>query len=109
VEGPYSLALGAELQNCLDSCTEHGYPLRKQLINVIEGPIVFAPFLDGGLLASGRGGDAEIVIGQDIAIGYHNHDDEKVRLFFTESFAFRVVGPEAIVPLGSGGKKSKKK
>jgi uncharacterized linocin/CFP29 family protein len=109
VEGPYSLALGAELQQCLDSCTEHGYPLRKQLLSVIEGPIVFAPFLKGGMLVSGRGGDSELVLGQDIAIGYHNHDDEKVRLFFTESFAFRVVAPEAMVPLVVEGKRSKKK
>ncbi len=105
VEGPYTLALGEELQQGLDAGTEHGYPLRRRLLHVIEGPIVFAPFLKGGLMVSGRGGDAELVLGEDLSIGYHNHDDKKVRLFFTESFTFRVLAPEAVVPLRTGGKK----
>jgi uncharacterized linocin/CFP29 family protein len=46
-----------------------------------------------------RGGDAELVLGQDIAIGYEKHDSKTVRLYFGESFTFRVLAPEAVVPL----------
>lgn len=100
VEGPYTLALGEELQQTLDAGTEPGYPLRQRILHVMEGPIVFAPYLKGGLVLSGRGGDAELVLGEDISIGYHDHDKNKVRLFFTESFTFRALAPEAVVALG---------
>jgi uncharacterized linocin/CFP29 family protein len=99
VEGPFSLALGVKLQEGLDSGKEHGYPIRDRILHVIEGSIVFAPYLAGGLLVSGRGGDSELSLGQDISIGYHNHDDEKVRLYFTESLTFRVLASEAVVRL----------
>jgi uncharacterized linocin/CFP29 family protein len=48
---------------------------------------------------SQRGGDAELTLGRDMSIGYHSHDERTVRLYFTESFTFRVVGPEAVVGL----------
>jgi uncharacterized linocin/CFP29 family protein len=99
VEGPYALALGAALQQWLDSGHEHGYPLRKRLLQVIEGPIIPAPFLHGGVLMSRRGGDAELTLGQDVSIGYECHDSRKVRLYFAESFTFRVLTPEAVVAL----------
>jgi uncharacterized linocin/CFP29 family protein len=38
---------------------------------------------------------------QDISIGYESHDSKTVRLYFSESFAFRVPGPEAVVPLAA--------
>lgn len=99
VDGPYALALGAALYQTLDAGTEHGYPMRKRLANQIEGPIVHAPYLEGGVVISMRGGDAELTIGRDISIGYHSHDEKTVRLYFTESFTFRVIGPEVVVKL----------
>lgn len=101
VEGPYALALGAALYQSLDSRTEHGYPIRKRLAGLLKGPIVLAPFLDGGVLVSQRGGDTELVLGQDLAIGYQNHDETTVRLYLTESFTFRVLTPEAVATLQS--------
>ena len=44
-----------------------------------------------GVVLSQRGGDAELTLGQDISIGYEHHDARKVRLFFSESFTFRVA------------------
>jgi len=101
VAGPYALAVGAALYQLLDAGTEQGYPLRKQLANQIQGPIVHAPHLSGGVLVSQRGGDAELTLGRDMSIGYHSHDERTVQLYFTESFTFRVVGPEAIVALAT--------
>ncbi|MEX1311155.1 MAG: family 1 encapsulin nanocompartment shell protein [Candidatus Sulfomarinibacteraceae bacterium] len=100
VDGPYALALGAALYQTIDDAgTEHGYPVRKRLTSQIEGPIVHAPYLEGGVVMSTRGGDAELTIGRDISIGYHSHDERTVGLYFTESFTFRVIGPEAVVRL----------
>lgn len=101
VDGPYALALGAALYQSLDAGAEHGYPVRKRLAKQIEGPIVHAPYLSGGVVISQRGGDAEMTLGRDISIGYHSHDEHTVRLYFTESFTFRVMGPEAVVSLAT--------
>jgi uncharacterized linocin/CFP29 family protein len=48
---------------------------------------------------STRGGDFELCVGQDFSIGYLEHNAKKVRLYLVESVAFRVLTPEAAVPL----------
>jgi uncharacterized linocin/CFP29 family protein len=83
----------------LDSGCDQAYPLRKRLLQVIDGPIVPAPFLNGGVVLSRRGGDAELTLGQDLSIGYELHDARKVHLFFSESFTVRVLAPETVVAL----------
>jgi uncharacterized linocin/CFP29 family protein len=37
--------------------------------------------------------------GQDLSIGYIGHDADRVRLYFEESFSFRVLEPDAAVAL----------
>lgn len=101
VDGPYALALGAALYRALDSGSEHGYPLRRRIEKQVGGPIVLAPYLEGGLVISKRGGDAELTLGQDISIGYSHHDSKSVSLYLSESFTFRVLTPEAVVALRS--------
>jgi len=44
-----------------------------------------------------RGGDFELILGQDLAIGYESHTQTKVKLYFTESFTFRVLEPAAVM------------
>ena len=44
-----------------------------------------------------RGGDLELILGQDLAIGYENSTAAKVKLYFTESFTFRVLEPLAVL------------
>ncbi|MCD8566904.1 MAG: bacteriocin family protein, partial [Geovibrio sp.] len=63
----------------------------------IKGSVVYSEAVDGALLVADREGDLELTVGQDFAVGYHNHDSEKVHLFLTESFTFRVITPEAVV------------
>jgi uncharacterized linocin/CFP29 family protein len=99
VDGPYALALGAALHTILQTGVVSGYPIRKRVRELIDGPIVLAPFLTGGVVVSRRGGDTELTLGQDTSIGYETHDTSTVRLFFSESFTFRVLAPEAVVPL----------
>lgn len=61
------------------------------------GSLIYSEAVDGAILVAARGGDTELTVGQDFAVGYHSHDSEKVNLFLTESFTFRVINPEAIV------------
>ena len=37
--------------------------------------------------------------GEDLSIGYLDHDAEAVRLYLEESFSFRIATPEAAVAL----------
>jgi uncharacterized linocin/CFP29 family protein len=55
--------------------------------------------VDGAVVMSVRGGDFELTVGQDFSIGYLEHDATSVRLCLLESMTFRVLTPEAAVPL----------
>jgi uncharacterized linocin/CFP29 family protein len=100
VGGPYGLALGPEVYKSVVETTEHGgYPLFDHLRKILDGPLVWAPGVDGGVVLSLRGGDFLFECGQDVAIGYGSHDTENVELYFVESFSFRVATPEAAVAL----------
>jgi uncharacterized linocin/CFP29 family protein len=66
---------------------------------LLDGPIVWAPAVDGAVVLSLRGGDFELTVGQDFSIGYLEHTASAVRLYLQESFTFRVLSAEAAVPL----------
>ena len=100
IGGPYGLALGPDIYRGVVETTEHGgYPLFEHLRHILDGPLVWAPGVDGGVVVSLRGGDFLFDCGQDLAIGYADHDAEWVRLYLVESFSFRVATPEAAVAL----------
>ena len=58
--------------------------------------------IQGGVVLSLRGGDFKIESGQDLSIGYLDHDADVVRLYLEESFNFRVLEPDAAVALRLG-------
>jgi uncharacterized linocin/CFP29 family protein len=100
IDGPYGLALSPEAHTRVLETSEHGgYPLMEHLGDILRGPIVWAPAVEGGAVLSMRGGDFLFDSGQDLSIGYLNHDAESVELYLEESFSFRAVTPEAAVPL----------
>jgi uncharacterized linocin/CFP29 family protein len=100
VGGPYGLALGPDVYRSVIETTEHGgYPLFEHLRHILDGPLVWAPGVDGGVVVSLRGGDFLFECGQDLAIGYASHDAGAVHLYLVETFSFRVVTPEAAVAL----------
>jgi uncharacterized linocin/CFP29 family protein len=100
VDGPYGLALGREEYTRVIETAEHGgLLLFDHLRQILGGPIVWAPGVDGGVVLSQRGGDFLFDSGQDIAVGYESHDAETVTLYLEESFSFRVVSPEAAVAI----------
>jgi uncharacterized linocin/CFP29 family protein len=99
VAGPYSLLLSADAYTAVSETTEHGYPIREHISRLLDGDIIWAPAIDGAVLLSGRGGDFELRLGQDLSIGYLSHDADSVQLYFTESFTFAVYTTEASVPI----------
>lgn len=100
VGGPYAIALGPRCHAGLRRTTDAGgHPVLHHVRGLIDGPEVWAPALDGAVVLSMRGGDFRLVSGRDPSIGYLGHDDEEIRLYLEESFTFRLLGPEAAVPL----------
>src|ERR1700685_954405 len=99
VGGPFSLLLSAGAYTMVSETSDHGYPIRDHLARVIDGEIIWAPAIDGALLISGRGGDFELRLGQDLSIGYLSHDADSVRLYFQESVTSLVYTAEASVSL----------
>ena len=100
VTGPYGLALSPEAHTRVLETSQHGgYPLLEHLREILDGPILWAPAVQGGAVLSLRGGDFLFESGQDLSIGYLSHDDESVQLYLEESFSFRATTPEAAVAL----------
>lgn len=98
IEGPYSLLVNKDLWKTIAG-TYNGYPLKKQLEDLLGGPVVYSPKVEDPALVSTRGDDVQLVLGQDFSIGYEDHTTEEVKLFITESFGFRVLEPAAVVKL----------
>jgi uncharacterized linocin/CFP29 family protein len=100
VGGPYALALGREeYTRVIETAERGGVLLFDHLRQILDGPIVWAPGVGGGVVVSQRGGDFLYESGQDIAVGYESHDADKVALYLEESFTFRVASPEAAVAI----------
>jgi uncharacterized linocin/CFP29 family protein len=100
VGGPHAVALSPRWYTELAKIPGPGrYPLMEHLRRLVEGPVVWAPALAGGVVVSTRGDDFQLTVGRDISIGYLSHDAAKVRLYLEESLTFRVWTPEAAVAL----------
>jgi uncharacterized linocin/CFP29 family protein len=99
VNGPYGIALGPRCYTGLTRSTDRGYPVIDHVRKLLDGPIVWAPAADGAVVMSLRGGDFELSVGQDFSVGYLDHTSTSVLLYLQESFTFRVLSPEAAVPL----------
>lgn len=96
VHGPFNFVVGPAIYQKLNSHMK-GYPLRKQVEQVIEGEIILSHEIDHALLISARGGDFRLTLGKDLSIGYENHDNKKVQLYLMESFTFQILDPAAIM------------
>ncbi|MFA7387829.1 MAG: family 1 encapsulin nanocompartment shell protein [Thiohalobacteraceae bacterium] len=99
VDSPLAIALGPRCYTGLSKTMIGGFPAIEQIHRLLDGPIISAPALDGALVMSLRGGDFELTVGQDFSLGYLDHTPTSVRLYLQESFTFRVLAPEAAVPL----------
>lgn len=104
VGGPYAIALGPRCYKGLQETTHDGYPVMEHVRQLVGGPIVWAPAVDGAAVLSVRGGDFALSVGQDLSIGYTGMSGDEVHLYIEESFTFRNLTPEAAVPLVYGRK-----
>ena len=96
VEGSANLVVSPAIWKFLARSTPGG-TLRSIIESQIEGSVIYSEFAKDALLVANRGGDLELTVGQDFAIGYHSHAANEISLFVTESFTFRVIAPEAII------------
>lgn len=101
VNGPYSVLLGASEYTALAETRDHGYPVLEHVKRIVEGNLIWAPAIQGAFVVTTRGGDFELIIGQDASIGYLSHTDSTVQLYLQETFVFRVLTSEASVALSS--------
>jgi uncharacterized linocin/CFP29 family protein len=99
VNGPYVLVLGAKPYTAITGASDDGYPILEHIRRLVDGEIVWAPTIEGGLVLTTRGGDFELHIGQDISIGYLNHSEALVQLYLQETFTFLLLTAEASVVL----------
>jgi uncharacterized linocin/CFP29 family protein len=98
IGGPYGLAIAPEGYTGIIETTEHGgYPLLDHLHQILGGPVVWTPGIEGAAVVSLRGGDFVMDVGQDISMGYLSHDADGVTLYLEESLTFRVLEPDAVV------------
>jgi uncharacterized linocin/CFP29 family protein len=110
IAGPYAIALGPRCYAGLTkTMSPAGFPVLEYVKRLLDGPIVSAPGVDGAVVLSQRGGDFELVIGQDFSIGYLDHSATAVHLYIQESLTFRVLAPQAAVPLVYGEVKGRKR
>lgn len=100
VEGPYAAVFSAATYTALQEASHKGYPVLNHIQRLV-GPehIIWAPAIEGAYVLSLRGGDFELDLGTDLAIGYLSHTDSQVRLYLEESLTFRLLSPEAVVAL----------
>ncbi|RZW21401.1 MAG: hypothetical protein EX260_05895 [Desulfobulbaceae bacterium] len=101
IEGPYSFIVGPKLWSRMSAHVQ-GYPIKMPAETILGGPVLLSPYLSNSYeneayMISQRGGDHGLILGQDLAIGYQSHHADKVKLLFTESFAFGVMVPVAVL------------
>jgi uncharacterized linocin/CFP29 family protein len=100
IAGPYAIALGTSAYTGVTETIERGgYPVLEHLRQLLGGPVVWAPAVDGGVVLSQRGGDYVLTVGQDFSVGYRHASADAVDLYLEESVAFVVNTPEAAVHL----------
>ncbi|HEX3541139.1 MAG TPA: family 1 encapsulin nanocompartment shell protein [Acidimicrobiales bacterium] len=101
IGGPYGLAVSPDAYIQILETSETGDLLMEHIAGIVGGPVVRTAGLRGAVLVSMRGGDFEFVCGEDLSIGYLDHSDTDVRLYFEETFTFRVLEPDAAVVLSA--------
>jgi uncharacterized linocin/CFP29 family protein len=99
VNGPYSVLLSADAYTGVSETSDHGYPILEHIRRLVNDEIIWAPAISGAFVLTTRGGDFDLHLGQDVAIGYLSHTEAAVRLYLQETFTFLLLTREAAVAL----------
>ncbi len=95
--GKSYLIVNKELWKFMSHPLTGGNSFIKLIEKQIKGSVIYSNVVKGAILASARGGDFILTLGQDFSVGYNHHTEKEISLFIMESFTFRVVSPEALV------------
>jgi uncharacterized linocin/CFP29 family protein len=98
VEGPYSMVVSPDKWHFILSQIE-SYPLINQIKSMLGGNVIQSPNVKEAFIISERGGDFKLTVGQDISIGFDSATTTEVKLYYTESFTFQVLEPNAVAVL----------
>ena len=93
---PYVLVVSNEKWYYLNTVVKE-YSLSEKLEKILGHKIIVSKSIDGAILLPFDDENIELIIGEDYALGYQNHNETAVELFITESFTFRVLDPALIV------------
>ncbi|WP_462335583.1 family 1 encapsulin nanocompartment shell protein [Fusobacterium varium] len=93
---PYVLVVSNEKWYYLNTVVKE-YSLPEKLEKILGQKIIVSKSIDGAILLPYDDENIELIIGEDFALGYQNHNESIVELFITESFTFRVLDPALIV------------
>ena len=93
---PYVLVVSNEKWYYLNTVVKE-YSLPEKLEKILGHKIIVSKSIDGAILLPFDDENIELIIGEDYALGYQNHNETAVELFITESFTFRVLDPALIV------------
>ena len=99
IDGPYAFVGGPKAFGVLSRIVPAGGTVRQVIEQMTGLAPAWSPALTGAAVVSARGGDYELTVGQDIAVGHAKHDAEKIALYLVETFTFRVIEPRAAVEL----------
>ena len=94
---PYALLLGSEPYTAIGGATD-GYPVLQHIQHLVDGRIIWAPAIEGGVVLTTRGGDFQLSIGQDLSLGYLHHTttaEESITFLMLTSEASVVLAPDA--------------
>jgi len=73
VDGPYAIAMGPLLHRAHPGGGRRRLPVLNVVRKLVDGPLVWAPAVNGAVVLSLRGGDFELTIGRDLSIAYQSH------------------------------------
>ncbi|KAF0135916.1 MAG: LinocinM18 bacteriocin protein [Methylocystaceae bacterium] len=82
--------LGLDTYTAASGGSVQGYPVFHHLERVVDGGIIWAPAIEGGVVRTTCSGDFELDIGRDISVGYTSYSSTAVELNFLETFTFRL-------------------
>ena len=100
IDGPYGLALGPKATRaCWRAASTAAYPCSTTCARSSAARSYGRRASTGAVVISLRGGDFLFESGEDISVGYTDHDADAVQLYLEESFSFRVATPEAAFAL----------
>jgi uncharacterized linocin/CFP29 family protein len=99
VDGPYAILLSADVYTKVSETTDRGYPILEHINRLVASDIIWAPAIDRAFVLTTRGGDFDLQLGTDLAIGYTSHDADAVQLYLQETLTFLCYTAEASVSL----------